>query len=38
MTWLITLVVVAWTALKADRSAHEAELREWEEITGERGE
>lgn len=35
MTWLITLAVITWTAIAADRSALEAERREWEEIVGE---
>lgn len=34
MIWLITMAVVAWVAIRADRSAQDAESREWEEIMG----
>ena len=34
MTWLITMAVVVWVAITIDRSAHEAESREWMEIMG----
>ena len=38
MTWFITLAVTLWVAIKTDRSAREAEAREWEEIMGTEGE
>lgn len=37
MTWLLTMAVVAWVAITADRSAREAESREWDEIMGTEG-
>ena len=37
MTWLITLAVTLWVAIKTDRSAQEAEAREWDVIMGTEG-
>ena len=34
MTWLLTAIVVGWTAITLDRSAMEAERLEWDEIMG----